>query len=105
MNNHVHLLAVPQISESLSRALGRIHSATRSERSWAGRVAEKFQWSSARAHATDHGDGVVEMAPCATTTSALAGGKLYAWAAWMKRLCRTACDRLRALVTREKLGR
>jgi putative transposase len=26
-------------------------------------VAERFQWSSARAHATGHGDGVVEMAP------------------------------------------
>jgi putative transposase len=26
-------------------------------------IAESFQWSSARAHATDHGDSVVDMAP------------------------------------------
>jgi putative transposase len=101
MSNHVHLLAVPQTSESLSRALGRIHSDYARYRNaraascghlWQARyyscpvegpavwrvmayiernpiraglvdIAEQFQWSSARVHATDYDDGVVAMGP------------------------------------------
>jgi putative transposase len=101
MSNHVHLLAVPRTSESLSRALSRIHSDYTRYRNartascghlWQARyyscpveepavwrvmayiernpvraglvdIAEKFQWSSARVHATDYDDGGVEMAP------------------------------------------
>jgi putative transposase len=100
MSNHVHLLAVPDTSGSLSRALGRIHcdyARYRNARAascghlWQARYyscpvggpavwrvmayiernpiraglvesAEDFRWSSARAHATDHEDGFVQMA-------------------------------------------